>query len=81
MALVLFALFFSIMFHKVSGYLDADVEFQFRNNGGLLNYKVFKAKILVKYSIIHDFLFSDDAALVSITIEEAHHLVHRFSPV
>ena len=69
---VLFALFFSVMLKHA--FADTGVKFQFRTTGGVFNHQRFKAKILLRKTIIRD-----DAALVATSLEEAQALVDRFS--
>lgn len=79
MAPVLFALFFSVMLKHAFADVDTGVKFQFRTSGGIFNHQRFKAKTLLRRAIIRDLLFADDAALVATSLEEAQHLVDRFS--
>ena len=79
MAPVLFALFFSVMLKYAFADEDTGVRFQFRTTGGIFNHRRFEAKTLLRRTIVRDLLFADDAALVATSLEEAQHLVDRFS--
>ena len=79
MAPVLFALCFSVMLHFEFGNLDRGVRFEFRTSGGLFNHQSFKAKTLIRPTIIRDLLFANDAALVATSVQEAQELIDRFS--
>ena len=79
MAPILFALFFSVMLKYAFSDISAGVKFQFRTSGGIFNQQRFKAKTLLRWQIIRDLLFADDAALVATSLEEAQLLVDRFS--
>ena len=79
MAPVLFALLFSVMLKHAFADVDTGVKFQFRTSGGIFNHQRFKAKTLLRRTIIRDLLFADDAALVATSLEEAQFLVDRFA--
>ena len=79
LAPTLFGIYFSVLLSYAFKDSTDGIPIQTRTDGGLLNIKRFRAKTKISHHLIRDFLFADDAALVSHTKQGLQRLLDSFS--
>ena len=79
LAPTLFGIYFSILLSYAFKDSSDGIPIQSRTDGGLLNIKRFRAKSKLNHHLIREFLFADDAALVSHTHQGLQRLLDNLS--
>lgn len=78
LAPLLFSIYFSAMLLVAFKDCDTGVSMYFRTDRSVFNLQKLHAKTKVSHAILRDFLFADDCALASFSIQEAQLLLDRF---
>ena len=75
----LFSVMFSAMVFDASSGSDIGIDFRYRTDSSVFNFRRLQAKTKVKTDIVNEFLFADDCALNATTKVNIQNSVDKFS--